>query len=66
MEAELSRENQLEARGSLLDMKLRRFNIVLGEVVSDYGLISFHTLNIMQEHSVTEVIGLIDKATCFN
>lgn len=51
--------------GSAFHRKFRRLNKMLCEVIQDFGLVGFTTLNIQDSDSVRDLLKLIDKSNGF-
>ena len=43
-------------------LRMQRLNRAIAGLVRDYSLVSFHTLNIQDKHSVYELMKAIDKS----
>ncbi len=52
---------QMEEEEPIWRRRYRRMNEEICDVVEDYGLVSFYTLDVQDKHSMARILGAIDK-----
>ncbi len=60
-----NQESQIDEKEPMWKRRYRKMNEEICDVVEDYGLVSFYTLDVQDKHSMSRILRAIDKGNGF-